>query len=103
VHAGRIVALDTPAALLAQLGREIIELRVQDDPVAALASLRTSGVAGGDAFLIGSTLTIPLHDGSARDAVDKIDNAGVGTTSITTRAPTLDDVYLQLTGERLAA
>jgi ABC-2 type transport system ATP-binding protein len=103
VHAGRIVALDTPVALLAQLGREIVELRVQDDPPAALASLQASGVAGADAFLIGSTLTIPLHDRPARDAVDSIDTAGVGTTSITTRAPTLDDVYLQLTGERLAA
>jgi ABC-2 type transport system ATP-binding protein len=103
VHAGRIVALDTPGALLAQLGREIIELRVQDDPAGALASLQTSGVAGADAFLIGSTLTIPLHHRSARDAVEGIDSAGVGTTSVTTRAPTLDDVYLQLTGERLAA
>jgi ABC-2 type transport system ATP-binding protein len=103
VHAGRILALDTPGALLAQLGREIIELRVQDDPAGALASLQTSGVAGADAFLIGSTLTIPLHHRSARDAVEGIDGAGVGTTSVTTRAPTLDDVYLQLTGERLAA
>src|SRR5580704_8658959 len=50
VHAGRIVALDTPVALLARLGREIIELRVQDDPAAALASLQISGVAGTDAF-----------------------------------------------------
>jgi ABC-2 type transport system ATP-binding protein len=103
VHAGRIVALDTPVALLAQLGREILELRVQDDPAAALASLRTTGIAGADAFVIGSTLTIPLHDGSARGALDRIDAAGVGTKSVTARAPTLDDVYLQLTGERLAA
>ena len=31
IHAGRIVALDTPAALLAGLGREIVELRVDGD------------------------------------------------------------------------
>ena len=41
VHAGRIVALDTPAALLAGLGREIVELRVAGDPAALLAVLRT--------------------------------------------------------------
>src|ERR1700730_8950137 len=46
VHAGRIVALDTPVALLAQLGREILELRGQDDPAGALASLQTSRGAG---------------------------------------------------------
>jgi ABC-2 type transport system ATP-binding protein len=103
VHAGRIVALDTPAALLAGLGRELLELRVPDDPTVALTSLRSTGVAGNDAFAIGSTLTIPLHDRSARESMDAIDRAGVGVGAITARAPTLDDVYLQLTGESLAA
>ena len=103
VHAGRIVALDTPQALLAGLGREIVELRAQDDPATALASLRASGVAGEDAFAIGATLTIPLNDRSPRDAIEAIGAAGVAAASITTRSPTLDDVYLQLTGESLAA
>src|SRR5439155_6020365 len=31
VHAGRIVGLDSPRALLAGLGREILEVRVDDD------------------------------------------------------------------------
>jgi len=103
VHAGRIVALDTPQALLAGLGREIVELRAHDDPATALASLRASGVAGEDAFAIGATLTIPLNDRSPRDAIEAIGAAGVAAASITTRSPTLDNVYLQLTGESLAA
>jgi ABC-2 type transport system ATP-binding protein len=103
VHAGRIVALDRPAALLAHLGHEILELRVPDDPTVALTSLRGSGVAGIDAFAIGSTLTIPLHDRSARESMDAIERAGVGVGAVTARAPTLDDVYLQLTGVSLAA
>ncbi len=69
VHAGRIVALDTPTALLAALGHEIVELRAKDEPAAALAALRAHGVADDDAFLIGATLTIPLHDRVARDAL----------------------------------
>src|SRR5918996_3479367 len=48
VHEGRIVALDSPAALLARLGRELVELRVDGDVNSALASLRTAGVAGED-------------------------------------------------------
>src|SRR5437588_781290 len=40
MHAGRIVALDTPAALLAELGDELVELRVDGDPAGALTSLR---------------------------------------------------------------
>ena len=65
VHLGRIVALGTPAALLAGLGREIVELRVEGDVDAALALLRAAGVAGDDAFSVGSTLTVPLHGASA--------------------------------------
>jgi ABC-2 type transport system ATP-binding protein len=103
VHAGRIVALDTPAALLARLGREILEVRVPDDPTIALKALRSHDVARDDAFAIGSTLTIPLHNRSVRDSMDAIERTGIGIGAITARKPTLDDVYLQLTGQSLAA
>src|SRR3989454_2314268 len=69
VHAGEIVALDTPAALLTGLGREIVELRIEGDAPSALVSLRARGLAGADAFAIGSTLTVPLHDRTAADAI----------------------------------
>src|SRR5262249_14992490 len=64
--------------------------------------LREQGVAGPDAFRVGSTLTVPLHDRTARDALVAIDGLGLAPSSIGTRAPTLDDVYLRLTGDRLA-
>ncbi|MGZ4609843.1 MAG: ABC transporter ATP-binding protein [Actinomycetes bacterium] len=66
VHAGQIVAMGTPTALLAQLGTEILELRVTGDPQAAVAALRSRAVAGEDAFTVGATLTIPLHKVTAR-------------------------------------
>ena len=47
-------------------------------------------------------LTVPLHDRSAADAIAEIDRAGLAPASIGTRRPTLDDVYLRLTGGRLA-
>src|SRR5438094_2427704 len=62
MHAGRIVALDTPVALLAELGREILELRVKGSPREALDALRTRGIVGDEAFTVGATLTVPLHD-----------------------------------------
>jgi ABC-2 type transport system ATP-binding protein len=102
IHSGQIVALDTPTALLAGLGRELVELRVDGDPATALGSLRARGLAGDDAFSVGSTLTVPLHDRSAADAVAVIHDAEVSVSAISTRQPTLDDVYLQLTGARLA-
>src|SRR6266581_3734263 len=67
-----------------------------------LASLRTRGIAGDDAFTVGSTLTVPLHDRTAAHAISVIHDADLAASSISTRQPTLDDVYLQLTGARLA-
>jgi ABC-2 type transport system ATP-binding protein len=103
IHQGRIVALDEPAALLAGLGREILDVRVDGDPSVALASLRARGVTSEDAFAVGSTLTIPLLGASANEALAAIDAAGLTPSAISTRQPTLDDIYLRLTGEELAA
>jgi ABC-2 type transport system ATP-binding protein len=103
VHEGQIVALDTPAALLEGLGGELVELRVEGDADAALATLQARGIGGEEAFAVGSTLAVPLHQRTAAETMSAIDAAGVASTSIATRRPTLDDVYLQLTGGRLAA
>jgi ABC-2 type transport system ATP-binding protein len=103
VHEGRIVALDTPDALLAALGRELVELRLDRDVPAAVSSLRASGIAGDDTFVVGGTVLIPLHGRSGRDAVAAVTEFGLSVRAVTSRAPTLDDVYLQLTGESLAA
>jgi ABC-2 type transport system ATP-binding protein len=107
IHDGRIVALDTPARLLAGVGREVLELRVHGDPDRALDALRAEGIAGDDALAVGATLTVPVHDGdharASGDAVAALARLGLRTGAVTTRQPTLDDVYLRLTGSRLAA
>ncbi len=103
VHAGEIVALDTPQALLADLGSELLELRVHGDVSVALAALGAHGIAADDALVVGQTLTVPLHETSAGDAIGAINRAGVGAGSISSRSPTLDDVYLRLTGADVAA
>jgi ABC-2 type transport system ATP-binding protein len=103
VHAGRIVALDTPRALLDGLGAEIVELRVGADVGALLSFLRAHGMAGDDAFAVGATVTVPLGHRLARDVIDAVADFGASVTQTTTRPPTLDDVYLRLTGDRLAA
>ncbi len=103
VHGGQIVALDTPVALLAGLGRELVELRVEGDGDAALAVLRAHGVGDDDAFAVGSTVALPLRDRSVADTLSAIDASGLNPSAVATRRPTLDDVYLRLTGGRLAA
>jgi ABC-2 type transport system ATP-binding protein len=104
IHAGAIVALDTPSALLADLGGELLELRVEGDMSVALAALGAHDVAGRDgSYVVGSTLTVPLLGASAGDAIAAIHDAGVATSAISSRRPTLDDIYLRLTGEGLPA
>jgi ABC-2 type transport system ATP-binding protein len=103
MHSGRIVGLDTPARLLAELGEEILELRVRGDGAAALAALRADGVASDDAFAIGSTLTVPLHDRTTAQALAALEERSLAPSGLATRAPTLDDVYLRLTGDQLSA
>ncbi|HJQ74369.1 MAG TPA: ABC transporter ATP-binding protein [Gaiellaceae bacterium] len=101
MHAGEIVALDTPERLRAGLGRELLELRVDGDAPAALAALRGLGIAHETAFTVGSTVTVPLNGHSSSEAIAAIHELGLAD-AVSARQPTLDDVYLRLTGGRLA-
>lgn len=101
MHQGRIVALDSPQALLAQLGGELVELRIAGDAQAALNRLQEEGLAGADAFTVGATVVMPLHEHNAAEVVTSLQRLHLRTAAMTTRSPTLDDVYLRLTGDRL--
>jgi ABC-2 type transport system ATP-binding protein len=103
MHDGRIVALDRPARLLAALGDQVLELRVDTDPSSTLAQLREHGVAGNDSFAVGATVTIPVRGRTADDVLGAVRETGVAATATSVRPPTLDDVYLRLTGDTLAA
>jgi hypothetical protein len=48
-------------------------------------------------------VTVPLHSHSAAEALAAIEAEQLRVSEIATRIPTLDDVYLQLTGEQIAA
>jgi ABC-2 type transport system ATP-binding protein len=101
IHRGEIVGLDTPERLLSGLGEEILEFRVAGNAEAALAALRERGVAAGDAFVIGAQVTLPLHGHAATEALAVLDAERLRASDIHSRVPSLDDVYLQLTGGRM--
>ncbi len=105
IHEGEIVALGTPASLLATIGDRVVELRAasEHDARAALTALRAQGIAGDDALLVGRTLTLPQRDEAPHDVAAAVATLDLPIDATTTRAPHLDDVYLRLTGERIAA
>jgi ABC-2 type transport system ATP-binding protein len=103
MHAGRIVALDRPANMLAALGDHVLELHLDTDPAAALTRLRRAGIASDDSFAVGATVTMPMRARTLGAVLGAVGEIGLATTATSVRPPTLDDVYLRLTGDTLAA
>ncbi len=101
IDAGRVVACDTPSRLLATIGQEVFELR-SDDPPALVAALKDRGVPAEDILGIGGTVTVALRTITAAEVTRLLDDRSIQVRSATTRPPTLDDVYLRLTGDRIA-
>jgi ABC-type multidrug transport system ATPase subunit len=111
VDRGCILAEGTPAQLKAGLGGTVIEITLEDPAVgvraAALvepfATANTGSAAGDGAVrLEGSSVDVTVDDG-ARTVVEvlrALDGAGIAPAGLAVREPSLDDVFLSLTGHR---
>jgi ABC-2 type transport system ATP-binding protein len=99
---GRIVAQGTPDELKRSIGSDVIIVSVHGDPAAA-ASVAGAVPGCGPVDVHGQELTIVTSDGSASigPVAIALGAAGLTVTSMTLRRPTLDDVFLELTGARL--
>jgi ABC-2 type transport system ATP-binding protein len=102
VDAGRIIARGTADELKAQVGGERIEVVVHSRDDIARAVQLLSGVAGGGATLDDHVrkITVPAKGGASHLAqvVRDLDEAQIAIDDIALRRPTLDDVFLTLTG-----
>jgi ABC-2 type transport system ATP-binding protein len=104
VDDGSIVARDTPAALKARLGGEVIGVETTDDPTPLVDALADSEWV--DAVERTTTgLTVTPAEGTSRlpDIVRVADRVGVTITTIDRQLPTLETVFLSLTGREIAA
>ncbi len=101
IDAGRLVAQGTPAELKRDVGNDLIVVNVEggESPLAELEAL--DGVTGVSQH--GSELSVSSGDGAAlvNDLVVALNGAGVRVTNLTLRTPTLDDVFLAVTGHRI--
>jgi ABC-2 type transport system ATP-binding protein len=97
---GVLIAEGTPDELKARVGGERLEIRLDDDGrhEAALDALSAIGCERG--FLEDGSVLVPLRErrGVIAEAVRRLDEAGIGIDDISVRRPTLDDVFLTLTG-----
>jgi ABC-2 type transport system ATP-binding protein len=99
---GRIVAEGTPAELKRSIGTDMIVARVDTDaPLVKAAVVPVAGVLGVDAH--GNELFISTEDGPATisGVAVALSQCGVPIRDLTLRTPTLDDVFLELTGSHI--
>jgi ABC-2 type transport system ATP-binding protein len=102
IDGGRLVAEGTPDELKRSIGSDVIIVTVTGDT--AIAAAAATSVDGcGPVDVHGQELTVVTTDGSASigPVAIALGAAGVTMTSMTLRRPTLDDVFLELTGGRL--
>jgi ABC-2 type transport system ATP-binding protein len=96
---GRVIAEGSGGELKAQYGATVIEAAYDDDrPVsAALAALAPLG----EVEAVGSAVILHVVDGARElaEVVRRLDAAGAPPDAMAVREPTLDDVFLQLTGK----
>jgi ABC-2 type transport system ATP-binding protein len=101
IDAGVMVACDSPARLLATMGEQVLDVRMEDPP--RLVNLLVArGVDVDDILVVGGSVTVSLKSVTASEITGLLEDYVVGVRSATTRAPSLDDVYLRLTGGRMA-
>jgi ABC-2 type transport system ATP-binding protein len=100
VDHGRVIAEGTPSELKENVGGEQLEVRLVDGAQGERALEALSVLACASPSLNDSTVRVPLRErkGAIAEAVRRLDSAGVGVDDIDVLSPTLDDVFLQLTG-----
>jgi ABC-2 type transport system ATP-binding protein len=100
---GSIQAEGVPDALKREIGTDLIQAEVAGDPEVAAAALRA--IDGIDEVQTHhNELAVVTANGAALIAqvAVALDGCGVPVTSLTLRTPTLDDVYLHVTGSHFS-
>ncbi|MGH9069093.1 MAG: ATP-binding cassette domain-containing protein, partial [Acidimicrobiales bacterium] len=100
---GLVIASGTPDQLKDRIGGDVLELRVIDpDQLAAAAEAVASiGTSSPDLDRAESRVSLPVGAGGSTalvDAVRRLDAAGVHIADLALHRPSLDNVFLALTG-----
>jgi ABC-2 type transport system ATP-binding protein len=102
IDAGRVIAQGTADELKTQVGGARVELAVEKREQLAAAELVLRDVGDGAPDIDADQLriTVPVAPGAAvlAEVVRRLDAEGVGIADLAIRRPTLDDVFLKLTG-----
>jgi ABC-2 type transport system ATP-binding protein len=103
IDVGSVIAVGTADELKAKVGGEVLSLRVVDrvQVHAAAEALRDLGPGGGTTDEHTGEINVPVGvDGTGilTESIRRLDAQGIGLADIALHRPTLDDVFLTLTG-----
>ena len=104
IDRGRLAAQGVPADLKRALGSDLIVIKVDGEVTAAVQSLESiPQVSRVDVH--GQEVTVSVSNGAALISAVALalDHGGARVQELTLRTPTLDDVFLKVTGGRLQA
>ncbi len=102
VDRGRVIASGTPSELKARAGRDVVEIHVRDaDSVPRVADGLRPLDPDPRVDVATRRVAIGVDDGTARlmEVVRVLDLLGVAVDDVALRRPTLDEVFLTLTGQ----
>jgi ABC-2 type transport system ATP-binding protein len=100
IDQGEVIAEGTPAQLKNRVGGDRLEIHLCDGGRGEEAITALTTIASSRPFIENGSVSVPVAErrGSIADAVRRLDDAGIAIDDIAVRTPTLDDVFLQLTG-----
>ena len=100
IDGGRIIAEGTAIQLKTSLGATVVEIRVADPFDAQRAAARLRRIAPADVLDGGRVLTVKVPDKgpAVQEVIRLLDADAIVPEALAIREPTLDDVFLQLTG-----
>lgn len=102
VDHGKVIAEGTPTELKASMGTTVLEIGWPDAALAARAAGALTNVGSNPPTLDGTNLELAVGDGpqTLMDALRVLGENGLAPGTLSLREPSLDDVFLALTGRR---
>jgi ABC-2 type transport system ATP-binding protein len=100
IDSGRVIAEGTADELKDRVGGERVEVHVTDPAAAPAAAAALAPMSEDEPTIDEETVrvTVKRRSGTIMEAVRRLDAAGVVADDVAVRRPTLDDVFLALTG-----
>ncbi len=102
---GRAVAAGTPKELKRRAGRNVIEAHVREREDLPLVAAALARLGHGEPQIDEATrrVLVGVEDGTdgLREALRSLDSVGAGVDDVALRPPTLDEVFLALTGQAM--